>query len=125
MNKRKEYQNLLQQANEDLSAYGKHLELDKEGDTYYSLLIHYSDDSVECYAENYYEHELDELITDAWYYAKFGPKRPRNTQEKKDEITKLFKRLSPKVQAEFLAELYHSLKDKWKDRFLKLTEDNS
>lgn len=123
MNKHNDYDTLLRQANADLASAGKSLVLEKE-DGQYSLYIHDDSDRVECYAEGYYENELQDLITDAWHDAKAGPKRPKTQTEKEDQIRTLANHLSAESRAELLAELYLALPDYWKDRFLEKTNNN-
>lgn len=125
MNKVNDYEALLKLANEDLASVGKQLVLDKDKDDgSYSVLVHDDRDQIDCFAEGYYEDELGELINDAWVHAKAGPKRPKTQNEKEDEIRTLINRLSAESRAELLAELYETLPDYWKDKFLELTGNN-
>ncbi len=71
MNTRNDWENLLRYANEDLEKTGYSLLITKDDDGYYSCEIRRDGKLVEVYAENFYESELSDLITDAAHYA-FG-----------------------------------------------------
>ena len=71
MNSRKEWQNLLKLANEDLKQYGYRLSVnDDEDEGFFSCIIYKGNKEVDIYAENFYENELDELVNEAWHYVK-------------------------------------------------------
>lgn len=73
MNTRNNYRSLLKEANKDLKHWGMKLVLHKE-DGSYSLNIESSDGAQKRnYASGYYENELEELINDAWAFAKQEP----------------------------------------------------
>lgn len=63
---KKTWEATLEKANENLKEYGAQLEMRYDEDDDYSLLVHWSDGETGNYATGYYEHELDELIGDAW-----------------------------------------------------------
>ena len=62
----KNWEALLGRANEDLKQYGARIEVLYDEDDEYSLRVHWSDGETENYATGYYEHEVEELIGDAW-----------------------------------------------------------
>lgn len=81
-NFRNPYKNSLELANKELKEYNAMLSLHEDEDGYFSLDIifglDFSDpenfditkyDTCETYAENYFEHELDNLVIEAWHYA--------------------------------------------------------
>ena len=63
---KKTWKATLEKANENLKEYGARLEVRHSEDDDYSLLVHWSDGETGNYATGYYEHELDELIGEAW-----------------------------------------------------------
>ena len=63
---KKTWKAALEKANENLKEYGARLEVRHSEDDDYSLLVHWSDGETGNYATGYYEHELDELIGEAW-----------------------------------------------------------
>lgn len=68
MNKHNDWETLLSLANEDLAKIGLYLELEhNEEDGCYKCNVMTDGYLVETYAENYYEEELSDLITDAWH----------------------------------------------------------
>lgn len=75
MNTRNDWKTLLKNANEDLAKHGYELRV-YEDDGYYSCDIWQDVTTngctekvaLETYAENYFENELSDLITDAWHY---------------------------------------------------------
>lgn len=123
MSNKTDYKQLLEHANKDLAPIGKKLILKEDEEGYFSLHIREKSGKMTCYAENYYENELEDLITEACADAKASPKNPKTQAEKEDEIRALMKSLSKESQSELLAELYHSLSDYWKDHFLELTDN--
>lgn len=62
----KNWEALLGRANEDLKKYGARIEVLYDEDDEYSLRVHWSDGETENYATGCYEHEVEELISDAW-----------------------------------------------------------
>lgn len=81
-NFRNPYKNSLELANKELKEYNAMLSLYEDEDGYFSLDIifglDFSDpenfditkyDTCETYGENYFEHELDNLVIEAWHYA--------------------------------------------------------
>ncbi len=68
MNTRNDWENLLRYANEDLAKTGFSLLITKDDEGYYSCEIRRDGELVEVYAENYWEDELSDLITDACHY---------------------------------------------------------
>lgn len=68
MNKHNDYRGLIKQANEELAKHGYALALTEPEEGCYSLEIHKNGKTVEVYAENYYENELSDLVTDAWHH---------------------------------------------------------
>lgn len=72
MNTHNDWKTLLKLANADLDQYGYSLLIVSPEEGFYNCEI-WDDESynpVEIYAENYYEHELSDLITEAWHYVK-------------------------------------------------------
>ena len=76
MNRRNEWKKLLEIANADLGLYGLALDVnDNDEEGFFKCDILKDGKVVETYAENYYEDELDDLINDAWDYAKSNLKK--------------------------------------------------
>lgn len=63
------WKDALVRANEELKELGAQLKVDETEDGYYSLDIEWQD-TTENYAWNYFENELDELISDARAHVK-------------------------------------------------------
>jgi hypothetical protein len=70
MNRYNDWQGLLEMANEDLDKFGYSLLIVEPEEGFYNCEIHKDGELVETYAENYYEDELSDLITDAWHDTK-------------------------------------------------------
>lgn len=70
MNRRNEWQKILEIANNDLALYGYSLLIVEPEEGFYNCEIWKDGEHVDTYAENYYEDELDELVNDAWYFVK-------------------------------------------------------
>lgn len=72
MNRRNDWENLLRYANEDLEKTGYSLLITEDteggGDYLYSCEVWKDGEKLGVYAENYYEDELSDLITDAWHH---------------------------------------------------------
>ena len=68
MNENKEWQNLLKIANEELETSGYSILIVEPEKGFFNCEIYKDNNLVETYAENYYEDELDDLITDAVGY---------------------------------------------------------
>lgn len=66
-NRLNDWEKLLQYANEDLEKNG-YLLLISEDEGYYSCVIWHNGKQIAVYAENYFEDELTDLITDAWHH---------------------------------------------------------
>ena len=69
MNKRNNWSELLLLANEDLRAMNTELEVVKNNEDYYSVFIK-SIGTSSCFAENFFEDELSDVINDAWANAR-------------------------------------------------------
>ena len=54
-------------ANEDLDKFGYSLLIVEPEEGFYNCEIRKDGELVETYAENYYEDELSDLITEAWH----------------------------------------------------------
>lgn len=70
MNKRNEWQNLLKIANEELDSTGYSILIVEPEEGFYDCEIHKDGELVETYAENFYEGELDDLITEVFHYVR-------------------------------------------------------
>ena len=68
MNKRNNWEQLLHYANQELNPKGYGIRIRKTTDGYYDCDILKGKRRIETYAENYFEDELAELVTDAWHY---------------------------------------------------------
>lgn len=68
MNRINNYDQLLGYANKELKPKGYSIKLRKDEDGYYSCEIRKGRKLLEVYAENYFENELADLVTDAWHY---------------------------------------------------------
>ena len=71
MNTRNEWQNLLKIANEDLDKIGYSLLITEDEEGYYNCEIRKDGELVEVFAENYFENELSDLVTEAWHYTNY------------------------------------------------------
>ena len=69
MNRHNDWQNLLRICNEDFEKTGYSLLITEDEEGFYNCEIWKDGELVETYAENYYEDELSDLITDAAHYA--------------------------------------------------------
>lgn len=70
MNRYNNWQGLLKMANEDLDKFGYSLLIVEPEKGCYNCEIWKDSELAETYAENYYEDELSDLITDAWHDTK-------------------------------------------------------
>jgi hypothetical protein len=70
MNRYNDWQGLLKMANEDLEQFGYSLLIVEPEEGFYNCEIRKDGELVETYAENYYEDELTDLITEAWHDVK-------------------------------------------------------
>ena len=70
MNTHNDWKGLLEQANEDIKNTGKTIRVQDAGDGYYFCEILKDGVSIEVYAENFYEWELSDLVTEVWHYVK-------------------------------------------------------
>ena len=69
MNKRNDWENLLELANKDLARQKISISITcPEEEGFYQCDILQDGIVVETYAENFYEEELSDLITEAWHY---------------------------------------------------------
>lgn len=72
-----EWKEVLKTANEDLKQSGYRLSVnDREERGFFKCVIYKGNKKVETYAENYYAHELLELINEAWSYVKHKTIKP-------------------------------------------------
>lgn len=67
MNKYNDWQTMLVMANEDLGKFGYSILIVEPEEGFYNCEIRMDGELIETYAENYYEDELSDLITDAWH----------------------------------------------------------
>ena len=67
MNRYNDWQTILKLANEDLEKFGYSLLIVEPEEGFYNCEIRKDGELVETYAENYYEDELSDLITEAWH----------------------------------------------------------
>ncbi len=85
MNTRNDWEATLQMANEDLKQYGMEIIVRPDGpgvevdDAYYSVFIKEGDKEEEIFADNYYEHELGEVVNEAWAHARVKAKAKQQT----------------------------------------------
>lgn len=68
MNRRNDWENLLRISNEDLEKKGYSLLLTEDNEGYYSCEVWKNGEKLGVYAENYWEDELSDLITEAWHH---------------------------------------------------------
>lgn len=68
MNKCNDWENLLRISNEDLEKTGYSLRIVEDEDGYYSCEVLKDGKFIDVYAENYWEDELSDLITDAFHH---------------------------------------------------------
>ena len=67
MNKYNDWETIIKYANEDLEKYGYSLLLTEDEEGYYSLEVWKNGEFFDNYAENYWEDELTDLLTEAWH----------------------------------------------------------
>lgn len=67
MNRYNDWQGLLKMANEDLEKFGYSLLLTEDEEGYYNLEVWKNGEFFDIYAENYWEDELTDLLTEAWH----------------------------------------------------------
>lgn len=70
MNKSNDYTYIWKLANEELEKYGMQIELKKDKDDSYAVIVRNKNGQSECFAEGYYEDELGDVINEAWTYAR-------------------------------------------------------
>ena len=68
MNQHNNWENLLRICNEDLEKSGYSLQIVEDEDGYYSCEVWKDGKMLDTYAENYWEDELCDLITDAFHH---------------------------------------------------------
>lgn len=68
MNKCNDWENLLRISNEDLKKTGYSLHIVEDNEGFYSCEIWKDEKFIAVYADNFYEDELSDLITDAFRY---------------------------------------------------------
>lgn len=68
MNRYNDWENLLRISNEDLEKTGYSIDIVQPEDGYYNCEIWKDGKCVEVYAENYFEDELSDLVSDAFHY---------------------------------------------------------
>lgn len=71
MNTYNDWKHLLQLANEDLSKIGYSILITEPEKGFYDCEIWKDGELVETYAENYYENELSDLVTEVWHYTNY------------------------------------------------------
>lgn len=67
-NRHNDWEKLLEYANEDLGKNGYSLHIIEDEEGYYSCEIWHNGKQIAVYAENYFEEELTDLVTDAWHH---------------------------------------------------------
>lgn len=68
MNRYNDWENLLRISNEDLEKTGYSIDIVQPEDGFYNCEIWKDGKRVEVYAENYFEDELSDLVSDAFHY---------------------------------------------------------
>lgn len=68
MNRYNDWQGLLEMANEDLEKHGYSLLITEDDEGYYACEVWKNGEFFDTYAENYWEDELTDLLTDAWHH---------------------------------------------------------
>lgn len=68
-NRYNNWKQLLEYANEELGKYGYSILVVEPEEGFYNCEIWKDGRKVETYAENYYEDELSDLMTEVWHYA--------------------------------------------------------
>jgi hypothetical protein len=71
MNTYNDWEYLLQLANEDLNKIGYSILITEPEEGFYDCEIWKDGELVETYAENYYENELSDLVTEVWHYTNY------------------------------------------------------
>ena len=100
MNRTNNWKELLSHANEELKPKGYSIRIIRDGSGCYTCKVYKGRKLLETYAENYYEDELSDLVTEAWH----------------DVLALLPENKTWKVklgakQLETIADAFHSFKD--------------
>ena len=93
-NTRNDWQELLKLANEELKQGGVQIDVSATDEGSYDVVIN-NNGITEIYASGYYEHELSELVNDAWAHAKSFS---NNIQTNKGEQRQIWMRLGAVVR---------------------------
>ena len=67
-NRHNNWKQLLEYANEEIGKYGYSILIVEPEEGFYNCEIWKDGKKVETYAENYYEDELSDLMTEVWHY---------------------------------------------------------
>ena len=84
-NIRNDWQGLLKLANEELKQGGVQIDVSATDDGGYDVIIN-NNGITETYASGYYEHELGELVDDAWVHARSYLKNTRADNSEQRQI---------------------------------------
>ena len=71
MNTHNDWQHLLELANDDLDHIGYSILITEPEKGFYDCEIWKDGELEETYAENYYENELSDLVTEVWHYINY------------------------------------------------------
>ena len=71
MNTYNDWERILQLANEDLNKIGYSILITEPEEGFYNCEIWKDGKLDETYAENYYENELSDLVTEVWHYTNY------------------------------------------------------
>ena len=80
-NFRNNWKGFLDIANEELKNYDAEIIVEKDDDGYFSVYIKYADGSVDDFAENYFEDELEGCLTEAFSKALNVVKGAKESEE--------------------------------------------
>lgn len=70
MNRINDWQGLLNLCNANLASYKMHIEVSEDDGAYSIQIIDQTENTVENFAENFYEDELSMCVNDAWAHAR-------------------------------------------------------
>ena len=87
MNRRNDYIGLLEMANDELKGLGVEIKVKEKNGGYYDIdIVEKNDNNTTSYAENFYEDELADCISDAWSQAKIMVENKERRKALKDQL---------------------------------------
>jgi hypothetical protein len=81
MNRRNNWEQLLAYANEEVASAGYEIRIVSDEDGCYDCNIYKNGRKTKTYAQNYYEDELADLVTEVWHYVAKNARRCNNRKK--------------------------------------------